>query len=217
MAITHHTIKAPGQKLFAVADWNANHDGTAAPEAHAIDGAAHTIGSLTNTYIVKNDGTKLVNATNTDAQVSGAVSASHARQHSITSTSDHTSTATSGKMLKADANGLPADATNTDADVSDAVTKKHSQNTDISLKSNATTGVMQITGPAAGTTRVKTIRDANDTIVELGGGGTFTAAIAAADHGTAATDQVVNVCYGTGDPPAANTTTEGAIFIKYTA
>jgi len=169
MAITHHTIKAPGQTLAAVADWNANHDGTAAPEAHAIDGAAHTIGSLTNTYIVKNDGTKLVNATNTDA------------------------------------------------DVSDAVTKKHSQNTDISLKSNATTGVMQITGPAAGTTRVKTIGDANDTIVELGGGGTFSAAIEAADHGAAATDQVVNVCYGTGDPPAANTTTEGTLYIKYTA
>lgn len=37
------------------------------------------------------------------------------------------------------------------------------------------------------------------------------------DHGTAATDQVVNVCYGTGDPPAANTTTIGTLFIKYTA
>ena len=39
----------------------------------------------------------------------------------------------------------------------------------------------------------------------------------AADHGAAATDQVVNVCYGTGDPPAANTTTEGTLFVKYTA
>jgi hypothetical protein len=39
----------------------------------------------------------------------------------------------------------------------------------------------------------------------------------AADHGTAATDQVINICYGTGDAPAANTTTEGALFIKYTA
>lgn len=33
-----------------------------------------------------------------------------------------------------------------------------------SVKSNATTGVMQITGPAAGTTRVVTIPDANNTI-----------------------------------------------------
>ncbi len=39
----------------------------------------------------------------------------------------------------------------------------------------------------------------------------------AADHGTAATDQVVNVCYGTGDPPTANTTTIGSLFVKYTA
>jgi len=39
----------------------------------------------------------------------------------------------------------------------------------------------------------------------------------AADHGAAVTDQVINVCYGTGDPPAANTTTEGTLFVKYTA
>jgi len=49
----------------------------------------------------------------------------HARQHAITSTSDHTSTATSGQMLKADANGLPVNATNTDAQVSAAVTASH--------------------------------------------------------------------------------------------
>ena len=95
------------------------------PTAHAIDGALHTIGSLTNTYLVKNDGTKLVNATNTDSQVSGAVSNSHARQHGIASSSDHTSGITSGKMVKADTNGLPAEATNTDTDVADAVTKRH--------------------------------------------------------------------------------------------
>jgi hypothetical protein len=39
----------------------------------------------------------------------------------------------------------------------------------LSLKSNATTGLMQIVGPAAASTRVKTIRDANDTLLELGG------------------------------------------------
>jgi len=37
------------------------------------------------------------------------------------------------------------------------------------------------------------------------------------DHGTAATDQVVNVCYGTGAAPTANTTTIGSLFVKYTA
>jgi hypothetical protein len=49
----------------------------------------------------------------------------HTRQHAITSTSDHTSTATSGQMLKADANGLPVNATNTDAQVAAAVTNSH--------------------------------------------------------------------------------------------
>lgn len=48
-------------------------------------------------------------------------------------------------------------------------------------------------------------------------GQVFTGAVETADHGTAATDQVVNVCYGTADPPTANTTTEGCLFIKYTA
>lgn len=38
----------------------------------------------------------------------------------------------------------------------------------------------------------------------------------AQDHGTASVDQIVNVCYGTGAPPTANTTTEGTIFFQYT-
>jgi hypothetical protein len=37
------------------------------------------------------------------------------------------------------------------------------------LKSVATTGKISITGPAAGSTRAKTLRDADDTILELGG------------------------------------------------
>ena len=37
----------------------------------------------------------------------------------------------------------------------------------------------------------------------------------AAGHGTASTDQIINVCYGTGSPPAASTVTEGTIFLKH--
>lgn len=37
------------------------------------------------------------------------------------------------------------------------------------------------------------------------------------DHGTGSTDEIVNVCYGTGTPPTANTTTIGTLWIKYTA
>ena len=46
---------------------------------------------------------------------------------------------------------------------------------------------------------------------------TFTAAAFAQDHGAAATDELVNVCYGTSTPPTANTTTIGSLYIKYVA
>jgi hypothetical protein len=62
-----------------------------------------------------------------------AIGLAHARLHSITSALDHSSAATPGKILKADANGLPVDATNTDAEVADAVTKRHTQGTDVAL------------------------------------------------------------------------------------
>ena len=57
--------------------------------------------------------------------VDSAVFHGHSQIHSITDVANHTSTATSGQMLKADANGLPVDATNTDTDVASAVTLKH--------------------------------------------------------------------------------------------
>lgn len=52
--------------------------------------------------------------------------ASHERLHAITSTADHSSTASQGYILKADANGLPIMATNTDGQVSGAVNASHS-------------------------------------------------------------------------------------------
>ena len=45
--------------------------------------------------------------------------------HAITDATRHTSTATSGKILKANGSGLPVDATNTDSEVSAAVTASH--------------------------------------------------------------------------------------------
>jgi hypothetical protein len=73
--------------------------------------------SLTSGYVVP--------TTTEEIAWNAASSASHARQHSITSTDDHTSSATSGQMLKANANGLPIDATNTDTAVAAAVTASH--------------------------------------------------------------------------------------------
>lgn len=48
-------------------------------------------------------------------------------------------------------------------------------------------------------------------------GGIFEGAVLADDHGAAANDEIVNVCYGTGSAPAANTTTIGALYFKYNA
>ena len=49
-------------------------------------------------------------------------------------------------------------------------------------------------------------------------GFTTTGVTLTGNHGTAATDQVVNVCYGTSaTPPTASTTTEGTIYVQYTA
>jgi len=59
----------------------------------------------------------------TKTEVNGLL---HTQQHAITTTADHTSTATPGQVLKADANGLPVDASNTDTDVASAVSLKHS-------------------------------------------------------------------------------------------
>ena len=40
----------------------------------------------------------------------------------------------------------------------------------------------------------------------------------AADHGTDSTDQIINVSYGTSaTPPTASTTTEGSLYVQYTA
>lgn len=70
----------------------------------------------------------------------------------------------------------------------------------------------------AGALSWKTVGEAggDDTYMPLAGG-TFTGAVIANDHGTASIDEIVGVCYGTGDPPTANTTTIGTLFIQYVA
>ena len=48
--------------------------------------------------------------------------------------------------------------------------------------------------------------------------GSLVAGMIASDHGTGTTDQLVNVSYGTSaTPPTASTTTEGSLYIQYTA
>ena len=85
--------------------------------------------------------------------------------HGIADNTKHSSSATPGKILKADANGLPANATNTDTDVADAVGKKHSQNTD--------TGTNASDFSIGGVNAVKGTRKV-DTANGLQGGGELT-------------------------------------------
>jgi hypothetical protein len=73
---------------------------------------------------------------------------------------------------------------------------------------------------AQGSTADSAMQDlVDDTTPQLGGDLDANGnAMVAADHGTASTDEVVNVCYGTSaTPPTASTTTEGTLYIQYTA
>ena len=45
----------------------------------------------------------------------------------------------------------------------------------------------------------------------------FTGTPLAPDHGAAATDMLINVAYGTGAAPAANTVTEGGLYLTHGA
>lgn len=94
--------------------------------AHEIDISTHGATDIA-------DVSDIAVEANLSTNTQDAISKRHTRQHSITATDDHTSTATSGKLLKADASGLPVDATNTDIQVSGAVVKSHTQNTDTDL------------------------------------------------------------------------------------
>ncbi len=117
------------------------------------------LSGLTDDYIPYhvNDSTGLANGP-TKTAVDSAVSASHTRAHTITGTSDHTSSATAGQMLKADASGLPIDATNTDSAVAAAVSASHSRahtinsstdHTDINLAAISNNDLMQWDDPSS--------------------------------------------------------------------
>jgi hypothetical protein len=107
----------------------------------------------------------------------------------------------------------------------DAATKKYVDDNDSDTTYTAGTN-LTLDGTEFNVDDAFLVNDANDTttgtITAAGfnaGSGTIqtTGTITTGDHGTAATDEVVNVCYGTGDPPTASTTTIGTLFVKYTA
>lgn len=77
----------------------------------------------------------------------GALGTSHTRLHSIVDTLDHSSAATPGQILKANANGLPVDATNTDVQVAATVAAAHSNALDHVQGTDTALGVLGTKNP----------------------------------------------------------------------
>lgn len=237
MAITHTTIKAPGQTLAAIADWNANHSGSLNHGTELTNVTANQHHAQSHTITSHSD---IVDATGAQVEeltgggdttlhdhdgISENTAARHTRQHAITTAADHTSTATPAQILKADANGLPVDAANTDGEVSAAVTASHARQHAIDSATDHTSTITQNNLMDADANGLPddsglTVANTSDAIAKKHTQNTDTILgtdCVSLDHGAAATDMVVNVCYGTGAPPAANTTTIGSLFVKYTA
>jgi len=98
---------------------HSNANDPAANEKAALPGTSGTPGAG-NKYVTDAD------ARNSDVRTPAS--------HGIADAAKHSSAATPGKLLKADASGLPADAANTDAEVAAAVTASHAA---ISLAADA--------------------------------------------------------------------------------
>lgn len=75
---------------------------------------------------------------NLSAAAQAAITASHARSHTLVSTSDHTSAVTVNKHFKADASGLPVEGANTDAEISAAVSASHARSHTVTSTSDHT-------------------------------------------------------------------------------
>jgi hypothetical protein len=148
------------------AEWVTALEANLVPANGAITGATKT----KVTYDAKGLVTAGADATTADVAdstdkryVSDAqLAALHAQSHAITSTSDHTSSATSGQILQADANGLPVDASNTNAEVASAVTVAQSKGNANGIASlDASTKVAQDPASASTSAGANTIPKSN--------------------------------------------------------
>ena len=138
-------IDETGDKSYQAVDvtvgaavWSAGGTGDVVGPASAVNNDLAAFDTTTG-KLIKDSGVLTSDA-------ASAVSLKHTRSHAITGTSDHTSSATPGQILKADASGLPVDATNTDAAVAAAVTASHAA---VTLDANADT-VLSLTGQQIG-------------------------------------------------------------------
>ena len=119
--LTHLAYATAGHTGFEVSG-----AGAAAVSSHNTTTGVHGVGAGTIAQVAD-----IATNTNLSSSAQAAITASHARSHAITSTSDHTSAITPGKLIKAAATtGVPAEASNTDTEVAAAVTASHSNAND---------------------------------------------------------------------------------------
>jgi len=74
-----------------------------------------------------------------------------------------------------------------------------------------------LTTPALGTPSAGVLTSCTGLPAAAVVAGSLVSGMLSSDHGTASSAQIVNICYGTGTAPTASTTTEGSLFVKYTA
>ena len=188
--------------------------------SHALDGTSdHTIGSLTNTYLIQSNGTKLVPATNTDAQVAAAVTASHARSHALDSGSDHTGSLTvalggTGKTSATANSYLKGNGTSalTERTYSEVKTDLGLNTTDTPQFSRVGLGVA-----ADATTRLMAgVSSESTPVVSARGGGAYGNAV---EWGYATSGYGANLCHevGSGEVGIALCAEAGTTSNKYTA
>jgi hypothetical protein len=149
-AISQLTPGAAGTALMS-------NGATSAPSFQTPSGAGDVLGPATNsdTYLPQWSGTNSKTLANGVAfSTNTSLGTSDATLSSQNAVKTYVDTGLSGKAdVNADTTGMAG-----------------------SIKSPATTGKTTITGPAAASTRAKTVRDADDTILELGGAYTPTGA-----------------------------------------
>lgn len=146
--------------------------------------------NLTDGTLVQGDGgvKGVKTSTVTAAEVASNTSARHAESHNMASHSDDNTYNINTSGSATIGNGLGVTGNITVTGTVDGI--------DIATDVGANTSA----------------RHTQNTDTALGSG------CVAADHGTGTTDQVVNVSYGTSEtPPTANTTTEGSLYVQYTA
>ena len=137
----------------------------------------------------------------TGANIDDAVSKKHDESHTITSHSDIVD-ATGANIEELTGGG---DTVLHDHDgISENTAARHAESHNAASHSD-------IASTGANIDDAVTKKHTQNTDTTLGSGAV------AANHGAAATDQIINVSYGTGAPPTASDTTEGSLFVKYTA